>query len=65
MTGRTIDAHGIAWSVRELDSSHTPGAPTSVSLICESPALVRRVWRFPGEWQRLSDAEVLALFGIG
>lgn len=60
MIGHNADT----WHIHEADSTSTPGAVSSSSLICESPALVRRLWHFPGDWRALSDRAVLDLFGI-
>lgn len=52
-----------AWHVREfrpIDALNV--APPS--LICESASTVRRLWTFPEDWRRLTDAELLALFDI-
>jgi len=64
MPERLVERDAVAWRIREIDSTLTPGAPVPVSLMCESTMLVRRIWQFPGDWHALSDHELLKLFDI-
>lgn len=61
---RVIERNADAWHIHEADSTSTPGAVSSRSLICESSAVVRRLWHFPMDWRALSDRAILDLFGI-
>ena len=60
---RRIYADGIEWEIYEQDTTRTPGATDSTSLIFSSPELVRRVWRYPADWLQLSDGDLLTLRG--
>jgi hypothetical protein len=48
------------WIVRERDAPDTAGVPGRC-LVFMSPAVVRRVWRYPEHWYDLTDVELLAL----
>lgn len=50
------------WIVREADASLSPDAPGPHCLVCESALTVRYAWRYPREWSRLPDVDLLALF---
>jgi hypothetical protein len=52
---------GRAWEVSELDARALPAARGATCLLFDGERAVRRVWAFPGDWQRLPDAELLAL----
>jgi hypothetical protein len=55
------DGYGEEWLVRELDATGLPGARRPRCLIFENHHVVRRVWHYPGDWQMISDATLLAL----
>lgn len=59
-TRMVMDAQGNEWIVREV---HTPQswAHGDRCLIFSSPAIVRRIWRYPEGWARLSPSDLLAL----
>jgi hypothetical protein len=61
--GRRIYADGIEWEIYEQDTTRTPGATHSSSLIFSSQDLVRRLWQYPANWLQLSDRELLTLCG--
>jgi hypothetical protein len=61
---RLIESNNTSWRVREFNTTRTYMTSASASLICESPLMVRRLWRFPENWHSLSDSELLALFDI-
>ena len=50
-----------AWVVTELDARGIPGARGPACLLFDGPAAVRRVWAYPPDWERLPDAELVAL----
>ena len=60
---RRIYADGVEWEVYEQDTSRTPGATHSSSLIFSSQDLVRRLWQYPANWLQLSDPDLLELCG--
>lgn len=57
-----IDAQGNEWVVREVDTPQT-WAHGARCLIFSSPAIVRRLWRYPDDWFRRSARELLDLVG--
>jgi hypothetical protein len=61
-TRMVMDAQGNEWIVREVDTPQ-PWAHGDRCLIFSSPAIVRRVWRYPEGWARLSSPELFALLG--
>lgn len=52
---RELKCEGLRWLVREVDTTHVPGARAPSCLIFESEGVVRRAWRYPDDWRRLSD----------
>ena len=52
---------GEACVVTELDAHDLPGAPAATCLLFDGPTAVCRLWAYPREWVRLSDAALLAL----
>lgn len=50
-----------AWVVTELDARGIPGARAAACLLFDGPAVVRRVWAYPPDWERLPDAALVAL----
>jgi hypothetical protein len=60
---RRIYADGVEWEIYEQDTTRTPGATHSSSLIFSSQDLVRRLWQYPENWVELSDGELLTLCG--
>ena len=60
---RRIYADGIEWEIYEQDTTRTPGATHSSSLIFSSQDLVRRLWQYPANWLQLSDRALLTLCG--
>ena len=59
---RLVVRNGERVTVAELDAHGVPGALREACLICESDHAVRRIWRYPADWQRLDDDRVAALF---
>ena len=59
---RVVTQAERVWIVREADTTLAPDAPGDQCLICESALSVRRTWRYPREWARLPDGELLKLF---
>ena len=58
-----IDRRGVEWRVREVDARATPGARAPRCLVCETHEVVRRLWRYPADWHRRADRDLLALCG--
>ena len=56
-----VDRRGISWWVTERDTRHDPGSPADRCLIFANDSVIRRVWNYPRDWDRLSDAELDAL----
>ena len=56
-----VDGWGKSWWVYERDSRHDPGCPADRCLIFANDSVVRRVWNYPRDWERLSDQELDAL----
>ena len=52
---------GQLWYVTEVDTRGLPGARAAACLLFDSPMAVRRVWHYPAGWERLGDAELIAL----
>lgn len=48
--------------VAEADARDVPGAQGSHCLILETEALMRRIWHYPADWDRLDDSRLVALF---
>jgi hypothetical protein len=61
-TRMVMDAQGNEWIIREVDTPQS-WAHGARCLIFSSPSIVRRVWRYPAGWARLSSSELLALLG--
>jgi hypothetical protein len=57
-----MDAQGNEWVVHEVDTPQA-WAHATRCLIFSSPAIVRRVWRYPDGWVRLSSRDLLNLLG--
>lgn len=56
------DALGVVvWRIVEVDTSGIPGAPGGRCLLLDGAPGVRRVWNYPGGWERLPAAELVAL----
>ena len=53
---RFTDAHGEQWQVTERDAPEAPWARGPTFLHFETAGVVRRVWRYPGDWASLPDA---------
>ena len=49
------------WSLREVDARKVPGAPRPQCLICESGDVIRRLWKYPSDWESLDDDALWAL----
>jgi hypothetical protein len=56
-----VDPAGRAWTVREMDAAHVPGARAGRSLIFDTVGCCFRVWQYPLDWRDLPAAELLAL----
>lgn len=48
--------------VAEADARDVPGAQGAHCLILETEALMRRIWHYPADWDRLDDSRLMALF---
>ena len=48
--------------VAEADARDVPGAQGPHCLILETEALMRRIWHYPADWDRLEDSRMIALF---
>lgn len=48
--------------VAEADARDVPGAQGPHCLILETEALMRRIWHYPADWDRLDDSRLIALF---
>ena len=59
---RVVTQAERVWIVREADTTLAPDAPGEHCLLCESAFSVRRTWKYPREWARLPDGELLQLF---
>jgi hypothetical protein len=59
-----MDAEGSEWLVREVDTPQA-WAHGARCLIFSSSSVVRRVWRYPSEWARLSSRALLDLAQSG
>lgn len=57
-----MDARGNEWVIREVETPQA-WARGNRCLIFSSPAVVRRLWRYPDTWVRLSPRELLDLLG--
>ena len=55
---------GEVFTVRELDARAMPGAHGPRCLVFENHSVVRRVWHYPDDWRRMSDAALLAVAGL-
>jgi hypothetical protein len=55
-----MDAQGNEWIVREVETPQA-WAHGDRCLIFSSPSIVRRIWRYPTGWARLSSRELLDL----
>ena len=58
---RELFREGVRWAVHEASASRTPGAQASRCLIFDSEGIVRRLWVFPEQWERLADIEIIGL----
>ena len=57
-----MDPQGNEWVVHEVDTPQAWAHGTRC-LIFSSPAVVRRVWRYPEEWAQLTSRQLLDLLG--
>ena len=58
---RVIQRAEQRWVVREINTTNQTGGHGRRCLICESEEIVRRVWEYPDDWDRLSDEALLEL----
>ena len=56
-----VDRQGRAWTVREMDAVHVPGARGRCSLIFDTVGHCFRIWQYPMDWRDLTNGELLAL----
>jgi hypothetical protein len=56
-----LDANGREWYVEEILTSATSHDLPVRSLIAWNGTMVRRAWVYPGHWEQLEDAALLAL----
>jgi hypothetical protein len=59
---RWVRHDGEQSMIAEVDARHVPGASSDYCLIRETDSQMRRLWRYPADWDRLSDAALIALF---
>lgn len=52
---RIVQRGADEWRVREVSALNVPGARGPRCLICESGDVVRRLWKYPADWQELDD----------
>ncbi|MDF1505062.1 hypothetical protein [Roseisolibacter sp. H3M3-2] len=52
---------GRKWRVWLADTSRVPGARAARCLIFDTGDLIRRVWRVPDDWARMTAAGLLTL----
>ena len=55
-----VDDHGVEWAVREVRTPQ-PWAQGERCLVLNSRECVRRIWRYPPDWRRLSAEALLRL----
>ena len=58
---KDLQHHGVAWHVREMDTTSVPGARAERCLVFDSEGVVRRAWSFPEGWDELDDESIWAL----
>ena len=56
-----VDRGGVMWWVSERDTRRDPGSPAERCLLFANERAIRRVWSYPRDWAKLSDAELDAL----
>ena len=59
---RWIAHDGDRTLIAEVDARQVPGAQNDYCLIHETDMTMRRLWRYPQDWNQLDDAKLLALF---
>lgn len=57
-TAEFMDGTGIIWKVLEVDGASVPASRGDACLLFVAPHAVRRVWRFPQDWQLLPPASL-------
>jgi hypothetical protein len=62
---RLVERGERRWTLREVDARGVPGARAATCLICESTDVIRRFWRYPGNWRSLADDDLAALCEAG
>ena len=50
-----VDARGVSWTVREVVCGDEPWAKGARCLVFATDTAIRRIWRYPADWHRLSD----------
>jgi hypothetical protein len=58
-----MDGQGNEWLVNEVETPQL-WAHAKRCLIFSSSSIVRRVWRYPAPWARLSSQDLLALIDV-
>lgn len=58
---RVVQRGSERWVVREIDAHKVPGARGPRCLICESGDVIRRLWKYPSDWESLDDISLWAL----
>jgi hypothetical protein len=61
---REIVGDGMRWRVREVDTTHVPGARAPRCLIFEAEGVVRRVWTYPENWAELNESDLGRLLDV-
>ena len=59
---RWIAHEGERSLVAEVDARGVPGAQSDQCLIHETESTMRRLWRYPDDWNQLEDSKLIALF---
>jgi hypothetical protein len=62
ITHRLVTQAEHVWIVREVDDAESPLSPPSRCLVREGAETARRLFEYPANWSRLTDAELLKLF---
>jgi len=61
---RELTHDGVAWRVREADTSESPGARAAGCLIFDADGIVRRAWSYPRDWAELDDDALWAVLEV-
>jgi hypothetical protein len=59
--GRGLTLEGTRWTVREVDTSHVPGAQSERCLLFEGDGVLRRAWIYPANWADLPERDLTSV----